>query len=95
MTTNLKIDLRKSDPLGLDFSVAYENVKSAVYNWKQMGSEDTHKPGWYEHRNERNRLRRIVVDYVALAKLLAQAIGYDKANRIPGLRFAIEFNGMS
>ncbi len=89
----MKIDLRKSDPLGLDFSAAFDRVKSAVYAYKQMGPEDIKKPGWYEHKLAREKQARIIIDFVVLAKLIAQAVG-ERAVHVPGLKFALEFRGL-
>lgn len=41
MNAALKIDLRKADPLGLDFSAVYDRVRTAVDSYKRMGPEDT------------------------------------------------------
>jgi hypothetical protein len=93
MNAALKIDLRKSDPLGLDFSAVYERALSAVDAYKRMGPEDTKKPGWYEHKLAREKQARIVIDFVVMAKLIAQAVG-ERAVQVPGLKFALEFRGL-
>jgi len=95
MNGTLKIDLRKSDPLGLDFSLAYLRVKTAVDEYKRMGPGDAKKPGWYEHERVREAKGRVIVDFVALAKIIAQALGEERAMQVPGLKFALEFRGLA
>lgn len=93
MNAALKIDLRKSDPLGLDFTAVFDRVLMAVDAYKQMGPGDPAKPHWYEHKLVREAKARIVIDFVIMAKIVAQAVG-ERAVQVPGLKFALEFRGL-
>lgn len=91
----LKVDLRKSSPLGLDFDLAWDRAKDVIESYKAMGPGDTKKPGWYEHKLAREKHGQIITSFVALARLIAQAVGDERAQQIPGLKFAVEFRGLN
>lgn len=94
MNAALKIDLRKADPLGLDFTAAYDRVRIAVDSYKCMGLESTERAGWYEHKLAREKHARTITDFVVLAKLIAMAVGEKRAKQVSGLKFALEFRGL-
>lgn len=79
----------------LNRTKAYDRVKTAVGDYKRMGPGDAAKPGWYEHKLALEAKARVILDFVVLAKIIAQAVGEERAMQVPGLKFALEFRGLA
>lgn len=89
MKVSLNIDLRKSDPLGLDLDCAWEFAKHRYQQAQDMGDPDRSRPGYTEHLNARHDLVRQARHVHTLLVTVARMVGPEVWSKIPALSWAM------
>lgn len=92
MKIKTEIDLRKSDPLGMDTRMAFLRMRDCYRDATRMGPGDSSKPGWHAHNMEWNRKLTYARDIHALLRAIAKIVGPDATKSIPALKWANEHN---
>lgn len=91
MKHTVNIDLRKSDPLGLDLDLAWQVVQhryqraDAAYAQYEKNQDGSQLDVWRKDRSEARRLH-------SLLRIIANLVGPDNAAKIPALKWAMEYN---
>jgi len=89
MILSLNIDLRKKYPLGSGIAKLARQAKKDYATFNAMGEPDPAKPGYSEHKNERERLFRAAFAVRSALWDIAQLLGPAISIKIPELKWAV------